>query len=126
VPTFFERWVFDSYKYQVYFNASTTEITEKMFDAIWPFLPGGQPDGLVLEYSAFCKRVFGDQYSYDAVAQQAAEAPAPEVMNYAAKDGKPVHNPFMKDENSDLSFLSRNADELDDGSIKAFERYDEK
>ena len=97
-----------------------------MFDAIWPFLPGGQPDGLVLEYSAFCKRVFGDQYSYDAVAQQAAEAPAPEVMNYAAKDGKPVHNPFMKDENSDLSFLSRNADELDDGSIKAFERYDEK
>ena len=125
VPTFFQRWVFDSYKYQVYFNASTTEITEKLLDAIWPFLPGGQPEGLVLEYNAFCKRVFGDQYSYDAVAQQAAEAPTPEVMNYTDKDGKPIHNPFMKDENSDLSFLSRNADELDDGSIKAFERYDE-
>jgi len=35
-------------------------------------------------------------------------------------NGKPVHNPFMKDENSDLSFLGRNMDELDDASAKAY------
>jgi len=39
-------------------------------------------------------------------------------------NGKPVHNPFMKDENSDLSFLGRNMDELDDCSVKTFNQFD--
>lgn len=39
IKTIFERYIFDSYKYQVYFNASTNEIAEKLFDAIWPFHP---------------------------------------------------------------------------------------
>lgn len=33
---------------------------------------------------------------------------------------------MKKDENSDLSFLSRNADQLDENSIKAFDQYGEK
>jgi len=37
--TYFQRYVFDSYKYQSYFNASTRDIIEKMKDAMWPFHP---------------------------------------------------------------------------------------
>ena len=37
--TYFQRYVFDSYKYQSYFNASTRDIIEKMNDAMWPFHP---------------------------------------------------------------------------------------
>jgi len=32
--TYFQRYVFDSYKYQSYFNASTRDIIEKTYDAI--------------------------------------------------------------------------------------------
>ena len=37
--TYFQRYVFDSYKYQSYFNASTRDIIEKTYDAMWPFHP---------------------------------------------------------------------------------------
>ena len=124
----FQRWIFDSYKYQVYFNASTSEITEKLFDAVWPFHPETQPEGVVLEYNELCKKAFGNQYSYNQLAQngQGTEGQDTDVPNYTSKDGAPIHNPFLKnDENSDLSFLSRNADQLDDDSVKAFNAYDD-
>jgi len=37
--TLFQRYVFDSYKYQAYFNTSTLEILEKLSNAMWPFYP---------------------------------------------------------------------------------------
>jgi len=37
----FERYIFDVNKYTRYFNASSEEITEKLLDAMWPFLPSG-------------------------------------------------------------------------------------
>ena len=40
---------------------------------MWPFLPSGQPEGLVIEYNDFCKRFFGDKYTYDPTTQQASE-----------------------------------------------------
>lgn len=118
VTTIFERYIFDAHKYQQYFNASTTEIIEKLSDAVWPFQPANQPEGIVLEYTSVCKQFFGDQYSYDPLAQNniTQEDPEIESVAYAQKDGKSVHNPFMKDENSDLSFLSRNADQLEESN----------
>lgn len=37
--TLFQRYVFDSYKYQQYFCISTIDIQDKIRDALWPFHP---------------------------------------------------------------------------------------
>ncbi len=40
--TFFEKWVFDPFKYQTYFDTNTEEIMNKLLDALWPFFPENQ------------------------------------------------------------------------------------
>lgn len=35
----FQRFVFDPYKYQTYFDTTTDEILKKLVDALWPFIP---------------------------------------------------------------------------------------
>ena len=49
--------MFDSYKYTSYFNVSTNEIKEKVLDALWPFHPDTQPDGIVNDYKQLLKKL---------------------------------------------------------------------
>ena len=37
--TFFEKYIFDALKYQVFFDTNTEEIKNKLIDALWPFIP---------------------------------------------------------------------------------------
>lgn len=53
----FQQYIFDSYKYQVYFNISTSEIRDKITDALWPFHPDSQPEGLVTDYDKLLKQI---------------------------------------------------------------------
>ena len=40
--TFWERFLFDPYKYQVYFDTNTQNVQDKLVDALWPFIPENQ------------------------------------------------------------------------------------
>lgn len=40
--TFFEKYIFDAMKYQVFFDTNTEEIKNKLIDALWPFIPENQ------------------------------------------------------------------------------------
>jgi hypothetical protein len=40
--SFFRRYLFDPFKYQVYFDTNEKEISHKIRDAIWPFFPENQ------------------------------------------------------------------------------------
>jgi hypothetical protein len=37
--SFFQKWMFDPLKYQVYFDTNTAEVQHKLVDAMWPFIP---------------------------------------------------------------------------------------
>ena len=75
MPTLFQKYIFDAYKYQKNFDVNTEEIVDKLYDAFWPFQPENQPEGVVKEYEAFCKKLFGDTYNYN------LEAPPEEAKN---------------------------------------------
>ena len=53
----FQRYIFNTYKYQSLFNINTKEMKEKIGDALWPFHPENQPEGLIEDYEAFCKKL---------------------------------------------------------------------
>ena len=113
--TLFQRYIFDSYKYQIYFNTSTSEITSKLLNALWPFYPEDQPDELVIEYKAFCKKVMGDQKQYQGVEGDDASTmdDSAGANFFAGHDtDSAVHNPFNKDNNT-LSFLGRDLEKED-------------
>lgn len=38
----FERYIFDIYKYQSFFDTTTDDIHNKLLDALWPFFPANQ------------------------------------------------------------------------------------
>ena len=44
----------------MYFNTTTVEIMSKLLNGLWPFFPEDQPDELIIDYKAFCKKVFGE------------------------------------------------------------------
>ena len=66
--TMFQRYVFDTYKYQVYFNASTDEILGKLMDGLWPFHPDNQPEKLVNDFAKFKDKLAGPKKQGDAMA----------------------------------------------------------
>ena len=35
----FQKYIFDPFKYQTYFDTNTDEIYHKLLDALWPFIP---------------------------------------------------------------------------------------
>mmetsp|Transcript_3361 Transcript_3361/g.5621 ORF Transcript_3361/g.5621 Transcript_3361/m.5621 type:complete len:188 (+) Transcript_3361:209-772(+) len=55
--SFFQSYVFDSYKYQIYFNVNTNEIKQKVIDALWPFHPDTQPSGISEDYEVFLEKL---------------------------------------------------------------------
>ena len=55
--TMFQKYVFDSYKHQHFFQTTTEEIQDKITDALWPFYPENMPKEIVTEYDAFCKKM---------------------------------------------------------------------
>lgn len=57
--TYFQRYIFDTSKYQCYFNTSTNEFTVKLMDGLWPFLPDNQPKELKDEYERLKQRMNG-------------------------------------------------------------------
>lgn len=71
---------------------------EKISDAMWPFHPENQPEGLVIDYLDFCKKLGFKK---------------PEVKSNASElndlEGR-VQNPFNKPDNDELTFLGRNLD----------------
>ena len=38
----FQRFIFDPYKHQTYFDTSTEDIKRSLIDALWPFIPENQ------------------------------------------------------------------------------------
>ena len=38
----FQRFIFDPYKHQAYFDTSTEDIKRSLIDALWPFIPENQ------------------------------------------------------------------------------------
>lgn len=104
--TYFQRYIFDAYKYQDYFNASTQDILEKVQDGLWPFHPDTQPEALVLEYNGLCKQLFPTQ-KYNELKKEGAEA----TVNG-------VHNPFAMKENKDLTFIGRDLEQNPLGTPK--------
>ncbi len=40
--TLVQRFIFDPYKYQSFFDTNTQEIKNKLIDALWPFIPENQ------------------------------------------------------------------------------------
>ena len=42
-------------------------MNEKVWDALWPFHPDNQPEGLVMDYEALCKKVGVKKHTYHAV-----------------------------------------------------------
>ena len=38
----FQKYIFDPFKYQTYFDTTTDEIQHKLIDALWPFIPENQ------------------------------------------------------------------------------------
>lgn len=110
--TLFQRYVFDSYKYQVYFNTSTLEILDKLKNALWPFHPESQPEELAMDYKAFCKRVFGDVGKYQHLGGQETGQTDGSAFFSGHDVETGVHNPFNKDGDT-LSFLGRDLEKED-------------
>ena len=69
---------------------------EKVSDALWPFHPDNQPEGIVDDYLALCKKV-GVKKQYEPVKSELTDL-----------EGNRVQNPFNKPDNDELTFLGRN------------------
>ena len=112
--TLFQRYVFDSYKYQIYFNTTTNEITSKLLNALWPFHPDDQPEELVIDYKSFCRTVFGEPSLYQGVDTEDTQASTNDGSAFFSGHDvdSGVHNPFNKDNNT-LTFLGRDLEKED-------------
>lgn len=73
---------------------TTSELLDKVYDALWPFHPDNQPEALVADYEVLKQKLSKSTYQ-----QVAIQNPNQEISF--------ANNPFERHDNEELTFLGR-------------------